>query len=79
MLRGIKLTTSEHAMSKRWNYPDWGKFWSFEPSPETEKWCRFFGFGHQTYEPAAYMFGDTLIAHPVIAESIRAAARSTPC
>lgn len=68
---GLKIVVSEYARSRRWVYPR-ERFWTYEPSKETEKWCRFFGFGHEVEEPAAIQVGrDTLLIHPIVYEQLK--------
>lgn len=63
---GLEIVIDSFAIVRRWVYPN-ERFWSYEPSPETEKWCRFFGFGHEVTEPGAYLFGGkTLVVHPAV-------------
>lgn len=66
-LAGIAVYASEHALVKRWVYPV-ERFWTYIPSPETERWCRFFGFGHEVTEPGVIKlsgpFGEKWLVHP---------------
>lgn len=62
---GLKIVVDEHMIISRWVYPT-ERFWSYEPSRETEKWCRYFGFGHEVREPGAMRTRDTLVVHPKV-------------
>lgn len=67
ILHGLEVVVDENISlfaKKTWIYPT-ERFWSYEPSPETERWCRFFGFGHEKIEYPAYQMGNKLIVHPV--------------
>jgi hypothetical protein len=61
-----KVVVSEYSTSRVWVYPV-ERFWEYVPSPETEQWCRFFGYGHEEVRPACFQIGDTLYMHPSIA------------
>jgi hypothetical protein len=41
-LHGLRVVVSDHAVVRYWEYPT-ERFWEYIPSPETERWCRFFG------------------------------------
>lgn len=68
---GIPIEVSEHAVSRTWVYPT-ERFWQYEPSKETEDWCRYFGIGHERVEPAVFQIrglygvGDVWVVHPTI-------------
>jgi hypothetical protein len=57
---GLEVVVTEDAMVRTWIYPV-ERFWKYEPSPETEKWCRFFGYGHEECKPGAYQVGNKLL------------------
>lgn len=67
---GMKVVVSEYAVTKEWVYPK-ERFWSYTPSPETERWCRFFGYGHEETRPAAIQMHDMWIVHPAVYEQIK--------
>lgn len=67
-LHGIRYVVSEHAMVARWVFPD-DPFVVYEP--KDEKWCRFFGIGHEVREPGAYQVGEVMVIHPVIMDAMR--------
>jgi hypothetical protein len=72
-LEGMPVYVSEFALVKRWVYPV-ERFWTYVPSPETERWCRFFGFGHEVSEPGAYVIQDPrprLVVHPALVKQLR--------
>ncbi len=70
-LYGLKVVVDPLAVTRVWVYPK-ERFWSYEPSPETERWCRFFGFGHEVTEPCMYVvFGKTLVIHPTLLEQVK--------
>jgi len=66
-LTSLRLVFDKHCvtLTKKWVYPT-EKFWTYIPSPETERWCRFFGYGHweSANIPQIYLMGDTILAHP---------------
>lgn len=60
---GLRVTVSEYALVRRWVFPV-ERFVQY--GPEDERWCRYFGIGHEVTEPGAYQVGDTLVVHPVV-------------
>ena len=74
MLSGLPVVVDKNCESREWVYPR-ERFWSYEPSKETEQWCRYFGFGHDEYKPAMYRVGGTLIVHPAIWDRIKKEAK----
>ena len=71
---GFQVITDRHipAMKTKWVYPQ-ERFWSYEPSTETERWCRFFGFGQEVNEMLVYQIGNKLVMHPDILDKFLAA------
>lgn len=70
---GLPVIVSEHAVHRPWVYPV-ERFWTYIPSPETERWCRFFGFGHEgPAEPAIYQVDGKLLVHPALLSKVKEA------
>lgn len=64
MMNGLKVSVDKHCTTQVWVYPK-ERFWEYVPSPETERWCRYFGFGHEETQPCYYIVGGhTLVIHP---------------
>lgn len=74
-LLGYKFVVDKNILVGRWIYPV-EKFWRYEPSPETEKWCRYFGFGHEVFEPGIILVGDTFCIHPEIYKHLKSYIRN---
>lgn len=69
---GLPVYVSVHAIERFWVYPV-ERFWTYLPSPETERWCRFFGFGHEEERPAIYRMHNKLIVHPALLDKVQEA------
>ncbi len=70
LFAGLKVIVSEHAETATWVYPV-ERFWEYIPSPETERWCRYFGYGHEKREPGAFQIGDMLYVHPKVYDELK--------
>jgi hypothetical protein len=68
---GLKVVVDPLAETRVWVYPTDEPFVEYIPSPETERWCRFFGYGHEERRPCAYRIGNTLIVHPSVYEAMK--------
>lgn len=70
VITSIQIVVSKYAMVRTWVYPV-DRFWKYEPSPETERWCRFFGYGHEEIRPVAFQMADgRLVMHPDILDKL---------
>lgn len=68
---GWPVVVTETAVQPTWIYPK-ERFWEYIPSPETERWCRFFGYGREEMVPCAILVGGFLHVHPAVWEKIKA-------
>lgn len=72
---GYNVVVDKNILVKRWVYPK-ERFWEYIPSPETEKWCRYFGFGHEVTEPGIICIDNVFYVHPEIFKHIKQYIRS---
>jgi hypothetical protein len=55
---------------RKWLYPV-ERFWEWIPSPETERWARFFGYGEEVVEYKTYLIGNTILVHPAVYDQLK--------
>lgn len=70
LLYGMLVIIDKLAVTKTWVYPK-ERFWEYIPSAETERWCRYFGYGHEIETPCCYQVGNKWIMHPAIWEALK--------
>lgn len=66
-LSNFEIIVSDHAIVSRWVFPQ-KRFVEYEPSDE--RWCRYFGIGHEVREPGCIRVGGRMYVHPEIWQRI---------